>query len=252
MSRRRKWWIAATIAVLALVAVLIPGTPFYLPDLVVSKAQYNGHSAAYWVGALTHPDSEVRQQATFNLGAIGAQAAESIPALARILVDDPERKVRSQAALALSKMGPAAGAAVPALAKALEDEEPVVRMYAALDLSHLRTEARPAVPTLIKGLKDHVNDRYFDSFMMTVREMMVQALGRASAGTDEAVPALMETLKSADTYRTRRFAIRALGDIGPEARSAVPMLQAIAKDKGAMHDIAQQALKKIEDVQASR
>jgi HEAT repeat protein len=235
-----------TVVVVPLFAMLTPGSPVYVTDWAVRKDQHGGHSTAEWIEALHSPDGKVRHQAIFSLGAIGPRAGEAVPALAAIMVEDGDVQVRSEAALALSKMDPASAAAVPALARALQDEGPVVRLYAALALLRLRAQARPAVPALIKGLKDGANNTYINSLSMTVGEMMVCALGRASAGTAEGVPALMEALKSADRNAMRVAAARALGNVGPEARPAAPLLEAMLRDQHPLvKEAAQEALQKI-------
>jgi HEAT repeat protein len=239
-------WAVAAVVVVALFAMLTPGSPVYIADWAVSKDQHGGHSTAYWREALQSPDGNVRHQAIFALGAIGPKAGVAVPALAVILVEDADVKVRSEAALALSKMDPASAAAVPALARALQDEGPVVRLYAALALFRLRAQARPAVPALIKALKDGANKTFINSFSMTVGEMMVCALGRASAGTAEGVPALMEALQSADRNAMRVAAARALGEIGPEAHPAAPLLEVMLRDQHPqIKEAAQEALRKI-------
>jgi HEAT repeat protein len=242
----------AAVVVVPLIVMLIPGAPVYLPDLFSTKVRHGGHSVAYWTTALQSPDAEARRQAIFALGAIGPKAGEGVPALSAIMTDDPDRQMRSEAALALYKMAPASQAAVPALSRALQDEGPLVRMYAALALFQLREQARPAVPALIQGLKDDANNTFLRGFSMTVREMMVQTLARASAGTADAVPALTEALESAKTDNLRVTAVRALGEVGPAARSAAPALEALLKDKNRrVQEAAREALDKIKPGQAA-
>src|SRR5258708_33529111 len=94
----------------AVLAVLIPGSPIYLPKVMNSDCQYDGHSARYWIKSLTHSDKEIQKKSIFALGAIGSEASEAeeaIPALANFL-GDPDREIRIEAALALSKMDQAA------------------------------------------------------------------------------------------------------------------------------------------------
>ena len=54
------------------------------------------------------------------------------------------------------------------------------------------------------------------------------ALGRATAGTDEAVPVLVDALKKAPRLESRLAAIRALGEVGPAAKSAENTLYDVA------------------------
>jgi HEAT repeat protein len=221
---------AAVVLLLSALAVLTPGSPVYLPTFFSSAGQYGGHSTRHWVNALRSPDAEARRQAAHALGAIGAEAGETVPALSPLLVEDPDRTVRIEAALALSKMAPASRAAVPELGQALADEEPFVRMNAALALLRLRAEARPAVPALIRALNDDANQTNLGSFSFTIQEIAAQALGRASAGSAEAVPALTAALDDARSEELQLAVVRALGEIGADARPAVPWLQALLDD----------------------
>lgn len=251
MTKRRASLLALAMLALGGLAVLIPGSPVHFPDLFNPKGQYQGHSARHWVKALDSPDAEARYRAIFALGAIGADAGEAVPALAAILAEDPDRQARNQAALALSKMAPASRGAVPALAQALADKEPLVRLNAALALSRLREDARPAVPALIQALGDQDNRTRLQTFTFTVQEAVALALGRASAGTAAAVPALATALEAAVTEETRVAVVRALGEIGAEARLAVPQLRALLKDKSKrVREATEESLGKIEPAPA--
>jgi hypothetical protein len=246
MSRRRKVRLVAAVLLLLGLAVLIPGTPAYLPRLLTAGASYQGHSAGYWTEALDSPDGAARRKAVFALGAIGPDAGEAVPALAAILTDDAERETRSEAALALAKKSPASRPAVPALARALSDSEPLVRMNAAIALFRLKADARPAVPALIKALQDGANKTNAYAFTFTIREMAARALGRASAGSADGVPALTAALQDADTDELREAAARALGEVGPAARPAVSRLRALLQDNNSeMRRAAAEALKQI-------
>jgi HEAT repeat protein len=58
--------------------------------------------------------SEIRAHATLTLARMGANSAEVVTALMRLL-DDPEAGVREHAGIALAALGPAINAALPAL-----------------------------------------------------------------------------------------------------------------------------------------
>jgi HEAT repeat protein len=248
MTTRLALWGLAAVVALAALAVVVPASPVYLPKWFSLGPRSGGKSIGHWVDALDSPDAEVRTEAIFRLGHIGKDAGEAVPALATILLEDADRNIRREAALALSKMGTAAVPAVPALAEALSDQELTVRMNAAKALFGLKAEARPAVPALIEALKDKGNEKYVARFHITIREMVVIALGGASAGTAEGVPALTAALEAADTDGMRKAASRALGDVGPEARPALPLLRALLKDQNAeVRETAKEALQKIEE-----
>src|SRR5262245_2918063 len=246
-KRRRAVWIVIGLLAVALVVTLIPGSPVYLPDILAAGGQHDGHSTRYWTSALDDPDAETRRSACFALGAIGAQAERAVPKLATLMLEDPDQAVRSEAALALSKMDPASKEAVPQLAKALESEDPLVRMNAARALFRLKHDARPAVPAMLKAMADDENQTNAGIFTTTVYELVVLALGRATAGTDEAVPVLTDALKKAPRLQSRLAAIRALGEVGPAAKSAVPLLKPLLDDKDRnIKEAADEALRRIE------
>jgi HEAT repeat protein len=224
--------LAAVLAALVTAAVLVLANPAYLTTLLSwNGGYYDGHFARYWIRTLNSPDDLVRYRAIHALGAIGPAAAEAVPALTTIVLENRKRGLRIEASLALSNMGREAAAAVPALAQALHDEEPIVRMNAALALSRLRAAARPAIPALIQALQEKQNQPTLVLFNLTVQEMAALALGRASAGSAEAVPALEKALRAADSGRMRRAAARALGEVGAEARPAAPLLRALLQDE---------------------
>jgi HEAT repeat protein len=232
MTRRRVLWlVVAAASVLAVVAVLIPGSPIHVANWFAPLAQHEGRSTRSWMKELNNPDAEVRRQAIFSIGAIGPDAGDAVPALAAILRDDDDPAIRSEAALALSKMAPASRGAVEALAGALKDELPLVRMNAAIALLRLGEEARPAVPAMIEALADPTNRTNTGRFHATIQEMVAIALGRASAGTTEAVPALTEALKKAHTREVRISMVRALGEVGEAARDTKPLLVPLLDDR---------------------
>jgi hypothetical protein len=226
--------------------VLIPGSPFYLADLLTPKGQHNGRSTHDWISALNSSDDALRRQAIFALGVIGAKAGEAVPALAAILQEDPNPDLRVQAALALSKMDPASRAAVPALAGALSDSDPFVRAYAAIALQRLGTDARPAIAALIKAIDDESNQTNLETFQFTVQEMMIRALGKASAGRVDAAASLNRVLQADGTDMTHLAAVRALGEVGTEARHAAPILRGmLATSTTSMRQAIAETLEKI-------
>jgi HEAT repeat protein len=104
-----------------------------------------------------------------------------------------------------------------------------------------------AILALIKALKDKDNQTNLQNFTVSIQQVVALALGRFSAGSDEAVPALTEVLEGSSDERTRMTAARALGEVGPEAKSAAPKLRALLKDENQwMREQAEEALKKIE------
>jgi hypothetical protein len=63
------------------------------------------------IDGLKNGDRRIRGIAAFNLGNMGAKAAEAIPALEKLAKDDPDPKVREKASEALQKIRGAGAAA---------------------------------------------------------------------------------------------------------------------------------------------
>lgn len=209
------------LGLLAGLAVLIPGSPLYFPELMASADDYEGRSSRVWARDLDSPDGPTRSRAIFALGSIGEPAGHTAPTLAKIMTDDEDPNARAEASLAIAKMRGAGKQVVPELARALKDAELLVRMNAARALFQLGPDARPAVPMLIEALADERNEAYTDRFITTIQEMVALALGRATAGTDQAVGALADALQVARTNQARQALCRALADVGPPAAPAL-------------------------------
>jgi HEAT repeat protein len=261
MNSYRVLWLVVGFVVLAGIALLlIPASPFYLPNLLDESGRYDDQTTSQWIEALDSKDAKVRYKAIFALGAIGNKAGEAVPALAKILAQDTDAEARHQAALALTKMAPASSAAVTELAQALSDKVLYVRMNAAIALFNLRTKARPAVPALLKAVKDGSNKTNLNRFHWTIQEIAARALGRASAGSPEsaeAVPVLMELLTAAlapdGTTGMRIAAAQALGEIGPPAKAAVPQLRTMLNEENPeIRRFAEEALESIEGKKAPK
>jgi HEAT repeat protein len=250
MAKRHAGWVVIALLVVAALAILIPGSPTYLPTFFETKDQYQGYSARHWIKALNSANEKDRHGAIFALGAIGSDAGEAVPELAQIMLEDPDHEARHQASLALSKMCPASRAAVPELAQALKSEDLIVRMNAVVTLFQLREGARPAIPALIEALKDEANQTNLDTFHLTIQSMAAITLGRASSGSEEGVPALRALLASKGNAESHWAAARALGQVGAPARLAVPELQALLGDN--IDDVREAAQEAIQLIQGER
>ncbi len=229
-TRRVLLWLGIACLVLAAVAVLHPDSPVYLTTLLGKGGEHDGHSTRYWMREINNADDQTRYHAIHCLGAIGADAGEAVPALAKTMREHPDGRTRNEAALALSKMAPASKSAVPAMAEALSDPDYFVRWNAANALFQLRADARPAIPALIKAVQDDTNKTNLGTFMATVQDMAALALGRATTGTPEGVAVLTELLAKVTKTESRLSTVRALGEVGPEAKSVVPQLRLLLKN----------------------
>ena len=230
------------------------------------EATYHGKTLGEWVALAKGKDSRLEIEAVEALGRIGPEA---IPPLTELL-RDKEVWVRLKAAIALGMIGPEAKAAVPALTELLKDKYSQVRLVAAMTLGDIGPEAKAAVPALTELLKDEDSEVLASaaSFLvridpekakilisvlkdmdrkagLSVRQAAAKALGKIGPEAKTAIPALTELLKDKEV---RLDVAEALGKIGPEAKTAVPALTELLKDeKQQVQDAATEALKKIRE-----
>ena len=169
------------------------------------------------VAALTDPNSAVRWAAAEALGRAESEAEVAVPALMRALADP---QVRSIAADSLGEIGPAAQAALPALCDLLKDPDRNVRWTAALALVRIRTSAaEPAAPLFVEALKSPDPRTRWDAVWY------LQQLPRP----ERFVSGIVALLKHADPG-VRTSALEALGNIGEEAKSALPVIKESLRD----------------------
>ncbi len=192
-----------------------------------ARGRYHVARALANIGESTVPavtkalsDKKTRLGAAMTLGLLGPKAKAAVPELVKLLADkDPV--IRSGVALALSKVAPENGKVVSVLAGALSDSDYGVRHKAARALARCGAAAKGAVPALQKALADARKE---------VRYAAFGALGRLGP---EAVSTLTEALGNGDDAWARKYAARALGNLGPKATAAVPALAKALSDKDA-------------------
>jgi len=210
--------------------VAVPGSPIHLAEWFAQAPTDNGRTVPQLIGSLSDPNPEVRTEAAGALGRLNSGATEALPQLATMMLRDADPDVRAAAAGAIGKMAPASRAVVGDLAAALNDPEPHVRMKAALALVSLKEEARPAIPELVKAADDEDNDTDLDTFILTIRQIAIRALGTAATGTDAAVSIMSEILSRPAPDETRAIAVHGLGLAGAYANHTVPLLRDLLRD----------------------
>ena len=185
--------------------------------------------------AMRDTDPAIQRAAAAALGDVGA-----VSVLAQAL-KDPDSNVRRNAVRPLrrvvirgkSSSDPAATkAVVVALADALKDPDGAVRRAAASSLGAIGPEAVDAIPALAATTLD--SDP-------SVRNAPIEALGRIGSST--AVPVLVQALKDP---QTASLAVRALGNMGPSARGAIPALREFQSQNGASFSEVEAGIKAIE------
>lgn len=173
------------------------------------------------IGLLHDPDPEVRIRAIASLGEIGGQAHRALSALGAALKEaalkDENENVRSAAVHAVLEVGPQPASEVSALIDALQDELDVVRFHAAIALGDFGREAQPALGALI-----HASLWDDDA---AVRVEAAVALWKIDHNKAPLVlPTLVKALGDANELICW-IAADCLGQMGPEAREAIPALQ---------------------------
>lgn len=159
------------------------------------------------------------------LGRFGDRAKEAVPTLIDALKesDSPLGSPHEFAVVALKAIGPVI---LPAITEAFGRKEPRTRIGALKVFAGLGTAAKPAIPEVVKRLADE------DPL---VRLEAVNALWAIERNPDQAVPQALEHLRTTETNPQKRGQIRAkaiyiLGEVGPDARAAVPELLTILRD----------------------
>jgi HEAT repeat protein len=163
------------------------------------------------VDGLKH--EKLRLHVLYVLGKIGPAAAPATPALTALIADKDE-DVAHEAMMTLAKIGPGAKAAVPELIVVLGSGDKSKAPVAAYVLGSIGPDAAAAVTTL-RGLL--ANDDALTA------EASAWALTQVRPGSPEiaaeVVPVLIKALSSA-MPQVRKGAVKTLGELGAQARSA--------------------------------
>lgn len=167
-------------------------------------------------GALKSPKAGIRQAAADLIALMKTDAREAVPDLLPLL-RDKHNAVRRSAALALGAIGKDARDAIGPLSDMTSDSDPSIRAVAAEALGDIGPEALPAVATLIHLFKDS---------MVPVRFQAARAIVKIGPS---ALNALINAIAN-ENQSVRLSAIFTLGELGPDARDAVPLLLEQRKD----------------------
>ncbi len=186
-------------------------TPARAPGILL----YRGQPVTAYAARLRQAPAAERAELVRAIGAFGEDGAGEISPVAMGLTD-PDPPVRAAAAWALSQMGAKGAAAATALGRALSDASPRVRSLAAVALEAMGPAAAPALPALVRALNDPVD---------YVRVPAADALGAMGPAARAAVSPLAERLRVKDEQvMVLRSVAAALGNIGPDAKDALPAL----------------------------
>ena len=206
------------------------------------------NSIPHAIALLKHPSPTVRRTAARGLAELrekSAAAKQAIPALIEALSDE-DQDVRFDAAVALAAMGADASNAVPALAKIVTNmalgssSESDVRLHAIVMMA-LGKIGPPAISTLplLKASLQETNS-YLSG-------QAAVAIWRISGDVATALPVLLREMPGTVEPRKGDWIV-ALGEMGPRAKEAVPQLRTeLARDRFIfVLDDVTNALKKID------
>lgn len=170
-------------------------------------------------------DPEIRTHVLEILAGIGPAAKPALDDIVKEL-DDKDADHAGEAAVAIGAIGPEAAAALPALQRIVGDaaRPAALRYSAAYALGRIGPAAKAAEPDLRKLTEVE------DELMATVAVWAALKVAPEDKTLFErAVPLLRRALR-ADREMVRLESAVALGDIGPAAATAVPMLELVAED----------------------
>jgi HEAT repeat protein len=186
---------------------------------------------------LTDKDSETRYEAAFVLGTIGGPVAvEALPVL-RAGLKDADPRIQELSAAKIGDIGKDAAPAVEDLGRALvEASDPKVRCNAAISLGNIGAASRKALKELIQAL--HYNDA--DTSYSSVRPLVAEAIRKIRfPGMTEAIPALLEAIKSDPNPEVRERAVGALYQVPDlDKYKITPALAALLEETDAENAVA--------------
>lgn len=246
---RKRWRIGVLILVVVGVAVALafPATVYVPLGVLEREAFFANKPTSYWRRALKKEDFLGQAPAPGDSSkTLQEGGAAAVPVLCQI-VEDPDPTVRYEALTALATIGPEARAAAPALATTLQSEEQMANFLIA-SKALARADPVTAAATFNALLRDEGN-RERRSWVLAalstiapqcqetvpaLMEMAHHATGTLRVGAitvlwqmhqpgEPLVPLLCETVRSRDPIAGVP-ALLVLGEIGPAAKAAVPLL----------------------------
>jgi predicted component of type VI protein secretion system len=171
-----------------------PGTPMLAGTLPAATA--------------AKPAAEPRSGS--QTGTSAETSDQSVPQLIRSL-NAPDAAERRRAASTLHALGADAADAVPALRAALADTDQEVRMWSALTLINEKSYDKASIPVLVEVLQ-HPNP-----VLRQLACLSLGLLPYEGAEKEMVIPPLTETVRKDSDEEVRKAAVSALNIIAPEA-----------------------------------
>jgi HEAT repeat protein len=150
---------------------------------------------------------------------------EAVKALLAVLQDEP---YENPALISLGEIGPAAKEAIPYLKKVVADQK------AGGDVKNDALAALLRIdPSEVAGVLPKIKEDLQSQKPHVFREAVELLCAAAPARPEEVVPLLAGVLKDKRARHLWSEVLETLGNLGPAARAAVPMLEERLKDAGA-------------------
>lgn len=215
------------------------------------------------LAALGDADAGVRAAVVESLSSVGAAAEPAIDGLLKIL-PGANAETRARVLAVFAGIGASAKAALPAVQESLKDKDPGVRAAAVTAFGKI-AESKERLPVLLAALDDSAKP------VRQAGAAQVAALGdkaREATGkltpllqrederdfafdalkqiSPKSVPDLIAMLGDRD-LAVKSFACRRLASLGPEARDAIPTLEAIlqSREREELKRVVVETLKRI-------
>jgi HEAT repeat protein len=189
----------------------------------------------------TSADRFSRVYAVHVIGLWGNEESGSGPALIAILGEkDAPLPVRQAAAEGVGHLGGDDPKTVAALMPLLENGPAELRRTAAVTLGQLGEKASPAWAAIKQTLVDGKGDA-------TARYPLIHAAAAVARNHADAVGVLAKLAQTDDAAENRLASVQELGELGPVAEKALPVLQEIAQAdaRAVLREAATKAVKKI-------
>jgi HEAT repeat protein len=228
------------------------------------------------VALLGHPDLNLRKKAMEALAGVGPRAHPAVPALTRMLRHRAP-DLRLQAVKTLAALGPAAKPALPELLFLLEASDGPDKVQVAEAVCRAGGPADRVLLLLIENVQNHGDpDRQQQAARLLIdlgakakpalvrlvtlarvagatpgyaaglRPYAAWALWRLDGQSREAAHALVQALAESDP-KSRQRALLLLGEMGREARLAIPAVRVALRDpEDSVRAAAREALQKME------
>jgi HEAT repeat protein len=186
-------------------------------------------------------DAHERLYAAIALGHIGPEAGIAVPVLVKVLKNEKGSQCLYMID-ALGQIGPGSYLAVPVLVKMLKTKDSFLQGNVIDVLGQIGPGARAAVPALNALLGDEHCECHLEAAL---------ALCRITRGNRAALVEVARVMTALPGMADRTAA--ALGDLGPNARAAVPqLLRALRDNDRSVYLAAAKALRQIDPKAADR